>query len=101
MGLKEAQWIVSKDGTHTCSNCGFVPDEYKSVCPSCNYSMALTVDRKMKYRCDCCQGLFKSFAWRYDWSRSGDDVAFCPLCGCEEPGVVEVWDEDVDETVNV
>ncbi len=51
---------------------------------------------KKKYRCDCCKGLFESFAWRYDSSPRGDDVAYCPLCGCEEPAVEEVWEENED-----
>lgn len=91
---EDIRWIQSKSGKLTCPVCGFVPDEYKSVCPSCNTSMGITVKRKMKYECLCCHGLFESFAWRYDWSDNGDDVAFCPLCGCEEPGVEEVWEED-------
>ena len=92
--LKEANWIVYKSGKHTCSNCGHVTYEFSGNCPNCNYAMGYTVKRLMKYRCDCCHGLFEDFAWRYDWSRSGDDVSFCPLCGCEEPAVEEVWEED-------
>lgn len=47
----------------------------------------------MKYKCSCCNGLFEQFAYRYDYAPNGDDVCVCPLCGCEEPDVEEVWEE--------
>ena len=51
-----------------------------------------------KYKCESCGGFFDHFAWRYDYSPRGDDVSFCPLCGCEEPDVEEVEvEEDVSE----
>ena len=90
----EVKWIVSKDGKHTCSNCGHVTYEFSRTCPNCTYDMGYTVDRKMKYRCECCHGLFKNFLWRYDCFPTGDDIAYCPLCGCEEPPIKEVWEED-------
>ena len=94
MRKEDPIWIVSKSGKHTCSECGFTTYDYSRICPSCNASMAITVKRLRKWRCGCCHELFESWAWRYDYSPSGDDVAFCPLCGCEDPDVEEVWEED-------
>ena len=92
--MKEAKWLVSKNGKHTCSACGVVTDSYTITCPNCNADMGYTVKRMMKYKCGCCHGLFEEFAYRYDASPNGDDVCVCPLCGCEEPDVEEVWGND-------
>lgn len=103
--IKEAKWIMSrceanKSGrSFTCSGCGFVCDEFKKVCPSCDADMGYTVKRRMKYKCGLCGGLFENFAWRYDYSPSGDDISFCPLCGCEEPIVEEIWENKEDEGI--
>ena len=94
--MSEAKWLVAKSGKHTCSSCNFVTDSYTRTCPNCNADMGLTVKRLMKYKCGCCNGLFDQFAYRYDASPNGDDICVCPLCGCEEPDVEEVWENEVD-----